>query len=80
MKKNIEYFVISNFLRCFQIVGISLMFSNKDVQTWNDDADFVAAKNSIMRVVKNIAEHGVALMEEFNELITTNSEQKQYPL
>jgi hypothetical protein len=33
-----------------------------------------------MRVVNDIAERGVALMEEYNKLHTTNEEQKQYLL
>jgi hypothetical protein len=33
-----------------------------------------------MRVVNDITEQGVALMEEYNKLHTTNEEQKQYLL
>lgn len=33
-----------------------------------------------MRVVNDIAERGVALIEEYNKLITINEEQKQYLL
>lgn len=33
-----------------------------------------------MRVVNDIAERGVALMEEYNKLHTNNEEQKQYLL
>jgi hypothetical protein len=33
-----------------------------------------------MRVVNDIAERGLALMEEYNKLYTTNEEQKQYLL
>lgn len=81
-EKNIEDFVTSNSLRFFQILGISSKFLNKDVETWNDDADFVAAKKIVhsMRVVNDIAERSVALMEEYNKLITTDEEQKQYLL
>lgn len=31
-----------------------------------------------MRAVYDIVKRGVALMEEYNKLITTNEEQKQY--
>jgi len=33
-----------------------------------------------MRVVNDIAEHGVALMDEYNKLHTTDEEQKQFLL
>jgi len=33
-----------------------------------------------MRVVNDIAERGVTLMEEYNKLHTTNEEQKQFLL
>lgn len=81
-EKNLENFVSSNSLRFFQILGISSSFLKKDIETWNEDSDYVAAKNIVhsLRVVNDIAERGVALMEEFNKLITTNEEQKQYLL
>ena len=52
------------------------------METWNEDTDYVAAKNIVhsLRVVNDIAERGVALMKEYNKLITTNKEQKQYLL
>ena len=54
----------------------------KDVETWNEDSDYVVAKNIVhsLRVVNDLFERGVALMKEFNKLITTNEEQKQYLL
>lgn len=81
-EKNIENFVSSNSLRFFQILGISSNFLKKDVETWNEDTDYVAAKNIVhsLRVVNDIAERGVALMEEYNKLITSNEEQMQYLL
>ena len=69
-------------LRCFQILGLPLTFLKNDVETWSEDTDYVAAKNIIhsLRVVNDIAERGIALMEEYNKLITTNEQQKQYLL
>ncbi|XP_063547373.1 uncharacterized protein LOC134754858 [Cydia strobilella] len=82
MEKDIEDFVTSNSLRFFQILGISSRFFNKDVENWEGDEDFKAAKKIVqsMRVVNDIAERGVALMEEYNKLLTTNEDQKQYLL
>lgn len=63
-------------------MGTSSQFLNKDVETWEDDADFKAAKKIVhsMPVVNDIAERGVALMEEYNKLMTTDEKQKQYLL
>ena len=81
-EKSIADFVTSNSLRFFQILGISSQFLNEDVETWEDDSDFEAAKKIVhsMRVVNDIAERGVALMEEYNKLMTVDEEQKQYLL
>lgn len=72
---NIEDFVTSNTLRFFIILGISSAFLKKD-------DDYKKSKNIVrsMRVVNDIAERGVALIEEYNKLITTNEEQKQFLL
>ncbi|GBP60380.1 hypothetical protein EVAR_91416_1 [Eumeta japonica] len=82
LEKNIEDFVSSNSMRFFQILGISSEFLDKNVETWQDDEGYQRGKQIVqsMRVVNDIAERGVALMEEYNKLITTNEEQKQYLL
>jgi hypothetical protein len=81
-EKNIEDFVSSNTLRFFKILGISSAFMEKEARLWEEDEDYKASKNivSSMRVVNDIAERGVALIEEYNKLITTNEEQKQFLL
>lgn len=82
LEKNIEDFVSSNTLRFFDINGISSKFLKKEVEIWEDDESYKASKDIVcsMRVVNNIAERSVALMEEYNKLITANEEQKQYLL
>jgi len=51
-----------------------------DVDTWPTDEAYMTAKAtaSNCRVVNDIAERGVALMDEFNELHTNDEQQKQY--
>lgn len=81
-EKNIDDFVSSNTLRFFNILGISSAFLKKEVYLWEEDEDYKAARKIVhsMRVVNDIAERGVALIEEYNKLITINEEQKQYLL
>lgn len=80
--KNIEDFVSSNSFRFFEILGISSNFLKKDVAEWPADKEYKAGRDIVrsMRVVNDIAERGVALMEEYNKLITINEQQKQYLL
>lgn len=82
LHKNIEDFVSSNTYRFFRITGMSPDFLKTEVETWNNDDSYIRNKAIVqnMRVVNDIAERGVALMEEYNKLHTTNEDQKQYLL
>lgn len=81
-EKNIEDFVTSNTLRFFRILGIPSAFLQKEPGLWEEDEDYKASREIVrsMRVVNDIAERGVALIEEFNKLITIDEEQKQFLL
>lgn len=72
----------SNTLRFFRILGISSAFLQKEPRLWEEDEDYKASREIVrsMRVVNDIAERGVALIEEFNKLITRDEEQKQFLL
>jgi len=82
LRKNLEDFVTDNTRKFFDILGISSQFFNKDVDHWDEDEDYKKSKAIVqsMRVVNDIEERGVALMEEYNKLHTTNEEQKQFIL
>lgn len=80
--KNLEDFVTESSRRFFTITGLPSTFLNKDVKLWSADADYQLAKNTVssMRVVNDVAERGVALMDEYNKLHTNDEEQKQFLL
>lgn len=80
--KQLEDFVTDNTHRFFRITGIPVDFLKLDVDSWPTDENYTTAKAivSSIRVVNDIAERGVALMEEYNKLHTNNEEQKQYLL
>lgn len=80
--KQLEDFVSKNTLRFFTITGISSNFLKKNVEDWPKDEGYINGRNIVcsMRVVNDVAERGVALMEEYNKLHTNNEEQKQYLL
>lgn len=80
--RHLEDFVTSNTLRFFNITGISAKFLDQDVDSWPEDDDYKMAMATAgsMRVVNDIAERGVALMDEYNKLHTNDEEQKQFLL
>jgi hypothetical protein len=80
--KNPADFVPQKTHRFFSITSISSAFLSKDVDLWSADEDYRATKKTIsgMRVTNDIAERGVALMEEYNTLHTKNEQQKQFLL
>lgn len=57
-------------------------FLQQDVSSWGNSAAFLDAKRRISRlkVVNDTAERAVKLMQDFNGLITTDEEQKQFLL
>lgn len=61
---------------------MTTVFLKNDVETWDDDESYKKNKAIVhsMRVVNDIAERGVALMEEYNKLHTNDEQQKQYLL
>ncbi|GBP51846.1 hypothetical protein EVAR_88551_1 [Eumeta japonica] len=62
--------------------GNSVYISTKEPRLWEEDEDYKASREIVrsMRVVNDIAERGVALIEEFNKIITSDEEQKQFLL
>lgn len=81
-KKNLEDFVSSNTKRFFSITGISSDFIEKEVEDWDADKEYMKSKGIVksLKVVNDIAERGVALIQEYNKILTLNEDQKQYLL
>ena len=79
--KQLEDFVTKTTLIFFIITGISGDFLKRDVDSWEPDDDYKSARITArsIRVVNEIADRGVALMEAYNQLHSSNEEQKQYP-
>jgi len=75
-------FVTGNTRKFFQRFEISQNFLVKDPQEWNADEDYSKAKGflSKLKVVNDLSERGVALIEEYNSILTKDEEQKQFLL
>ena len=78
----IEDFVTKNTMNFFCRLGIPARFLNCDPELWPQRDDYKDAMKTVehLRVVNDNAERGVALIEEYNSIITKNEDQKQYLL
>jgi len=78
-EKCLENFVSKNTLRFFRVMEIDCKFLDVDPYDWFSDPDNVAAEAVVktLKVVNDVAERGVALIDSYNRLQT---KQKQYLL
>ncbi|CAH2105939.1 unnamed protein product [Euphydryas editha] len=60
----------------------SVCISAKEPRLWEEDKDYKACREIVgsMKVVNDIAESIVALIKEFNKIITTDEKQNQFLL
>ena len=80
--KGLHDFVTQSTRRFFEILGLSQEFLVYDPSEWSSQ-DCYRSNQSIalaVKVVNDLAERGVALIQEFNSSITRNEEQKQFLL
>jgi len=68
-----------NFFRCLRIESD---FLDADPESWRERDDYRHGQEVVaaLKVINDDAERGVALIEEYNALITKNEEQKQFLL
>jgi len=81
--KQLEDFVSVNTMNFFEILELSTTFLTEvEPDQWEQDEDFQNAKQCAesLRVVNDVAERGVKLIQDFNSSFTKNEEQKQYLL
>jgi hypothetical protein len=81
-EKQLHDFVTANTKTFFTSLGISQAFLEKDPSLWESDEAFVSAKCRVssLKVVNDPAERGIALIQQFNPVLTKQEEQKQYLL
>ena len=77
---NLSDFVTSTSKVVLQKLKLSSGFLQKDPDTWNDDNDFLRASSIVqeLKVVDDHAERGVALIQEYCELMTNDEQQQQF--
>ena len=80
--KGLHDFVTTSTARFFKILGLSEDFLHRDPSQWQYEIEYKKNKDvaQSVKVVNDLAERGVALVQEFNSSLTRNKEQKQYLL
>src|SRR6218665_404027 len=81
--QNLEDFVTENTLKFFEILELpSKILTETEIEQWEENEHFQKAKQCAqsIRVVNDVAERDVKLIQDFNSSITRNEEQKQYRL
>jgi hypothetical protein len=75
-------FVTHNTMNFFHILSIPSSFLAADPNSWASNEAYLEAEAVVreLRVVNDTAERGVALMHDYNELLTKNEEQMQFAL
>ncbi|KYN11357.1 hypothetical protein ALC57_16486 [Trachymyrmex cornetzi] len=78
----ISDFITENSKQIFITNGISLNFLHKDPSLWEENEEFIKSRYRIgqLKVVNDVAERGVSLIQNFNSVLTKQEEQKQYLL
>ncbi|KYM98193.1 hypothetical protein ALC62_11109 [Cyphomyrmex costatus] len=78
--KDLSDFVSRKSRRIFEEMSISCSFLETDPKEWDNNNDFLKCVEVFksMKVVNDIAERGVALIEHYNSILTRNEEQKQF--
>jgi len=80
--KSLHDFITTSTIRFFKILGLSEDFLQHDPSEWEHKEHYRRNKEiaQSVKVVNDLAERGVALVQEFNSSLTRNEEQKQYLL
>lgn len=82
LEKDLSHFASKNSLELFQKFDLPSDFLENDVSTWcnNDSYKECLEYFNTLKVTNDVAERGVALIEEYNNRITKDEEQLQYLL
>lgn len=75
-----EQFIDPNSINFFYKLGLSTSWLEEECISWVRNSSYLECLSIIKKltVVNDIAERGVKLMQEYNDLFTKNEEQKQF--
>ena len=80
--KTVADYVTKSSIRFFELLGISTGFLAVAPEKWETREDYKVGREVVKlgKVVNDYAERGIALIQEFNSLLTKDEKQKQYLL
>ena len=72
-------FITQGSIKFFHILGISTEFLSQNPMYWSADVNYIKGLEVVsnLKVINDGAERGVALMSDYNKLITRNEFEKQ---
>ena len=81
-QQQLSDFVTKNTRQLFIALDIKDHFLTKSPDTWATDSNYIAGQQKVksLKVVNDAAERGVALIQEFNTVLTVQEDQKQFLL
>lgn len=82
LRKDLSDFVSQNSLELFKKFDLPYDFFEKDISTWPSDDSYKDCLEffKTLKVTNDVAERGVALIEQYNNCLTKDEEQLQYLL
>lgn len=82
LSKELSDFVSSNTQQLFVALNVYQDFLMHHPSEWEHDMNYLKAKNKVsqLKVVNDTAERGIAVIQSFNAIITSQDEQQQYLL
>ena len=82
ISQQIHNFITHNTRKFFCILSISDSFLSEDPETWATNEAYLEAEAVVkgLRVVNDTAERGVALMQDYNAVLTKDEDQMQFVL
>jgi len=80
--KTIADFVSSASHRIFEAFSINMDFLDTDPSEWEDMPSYQSSQQALCGIatVNDFAERGVALIQDYNQLLTKDEQQRQYLL
>ncbi|XP_050530606.1 uncharacterized protein LOC126899603 [Daktulosphaira vitifoliae] len=80
--KNIDDFISTESKKLFERYDIETDFLNINPLSWKDNSQYIRGKIIVnnLKVINDLAERGVKLIEEYNNILTKDEAQKQYLL
>lgn len=82
LQKDLSDFVSNKSLDLFMKFDLPTDFLEKEISTWSEDESYIECAKffETLKVTNDVAERGVALIEEYNNYLTKDEEQLQYLL